>query len=96
MVMITTRMAPVASVLQSSASASFPPDSFAAMMPEPMTAATSNAVPRASAVKRRARLKSSMVPPDAGRRSQQQPPLLAFGASPEAKGIDVPQPGKIP
>ena len=66
------------------------------MMPEPITAVTSNAVPSASAVKRRARLKFSMVPPTPVRRSQQQPSLLAFGASPEAKGIDVPQPGKIP
>ena len=39
-VMITTRMAPVASVLQRSAMAVFPPASFAAMMPEPITAAT--------------------------------------------------------
>jgi hypothetical protein len=62
-VMITTRMAPVASVLQRSAMAVFPPASFAAMMPEPITAATNKAVPRASAIKRRAMSICSMIPP---------------------------------
>ena len=45
----TVRMAPVGSVLQSSASAPFPPASLAAMMPEPTTAASKNAVPSNSA-----------------------------------------------
>jgi hypothetical protein len=51
------------SVLQRSAIAVFPPASFAAMMPEPITAATNKAVPRASAIKRRAMSNYSMIPP---------------------------------
>ena len=50
--MRTVRIAPVGSVLQSSASAPFPPASFAAMMPEPTTAASRNAVPKHSAAVR--------------------------------------------
>src|SRR3989304_5821734 len=53
MVMMTTRTAPVASVLQRSAIASFPPASFAAMMPEPTTALTRKKEPSASAAKSR-------------------------------------------
>src|SRR5689334_17664973 len=51
----TTRMAPVGKVLQRSASAPLPPDSFCAMIPEPMTAASRKAVPRNSATSRRLR-----------------------------------------
>ena len=40
---------PVAMALASSASPTFPPDSRSAMMPEPTTAASSSAVPKASA-----------------------------------------------
>ena len=47
--MSTVRIAPVGSVLQRSASAAFPPDRVAAMMPEPTTAASKKAVPKASA-----------------------------------------------
>ena len=50
----TTRMAPVGSVLHSSASATLPPASRCAMMPEPTTVASRNAVPSASATARRA------------------------------------------
>ena len=50
--MRTVRIAPVGSVLHSSANAAFPPDSFAAMMPEPTTAASKKAVPKASATMR--------------------------------------------
>ena len=48
-----TSMAPVASVLAMSAIATFPPASRSPMMPEPMTAASTKAVPRASATTRR-------------------------------------------
>src|ERR1700732_3039474 len=57
--MRTTSIAPVASVLPSSASAT----SFvrlSAMMPEPTTVATSNAVPSASAASRRGKSKFCM------------------------------------
>ena len=47
--MRTGSIAPVASALQSSASATFPPVSRSAMMPEPITVASSSAVPSASA-----------------------------------------------
>ena len=57
----TTRMAPVGSVLHRSASAPLPPASFAAMMPEPTTAASRNAVPSASAARRRP--KSGVIDP---------------------------------
>src|ERR1041384_168200 len=46
--------APVAMVLASKATATLPPDRRSPMMPEPTTAASSNAVPTASAVTRRA------------------------------------------
>ena len=51
----TTRIAPVGMVLHSSAIAPFPPASRCAMMPEPTTAASRNAVPSASAAARRDR-----------------------------------------
>src|SRR6266700_2099138 len=51
-----TSAAPVAIVFVSSASATFPPDSRSAIIPEPTTAATRNAVPRNSAATRRDRL----------------------------------------
>src|SRR5262249_47626918 len=54
-VMSTNRMAPVASALASSASASFPPAKRSAMMPEPTTVATRSPVPAASAARRSAR-----------------------------------------
>src|SRR5262245_57780542 len=47
MVMMTTRIAAVASVLQRSASATFPSESVSAMMPEPITAMTRKNVPSA-------------------------------------------------
>ena len=46
--MSTVRIAPVGSVLHSKASASFPPESRCAMIPEPITVASRNVVPRAS------------------------------------------------
>ena len=49
MVISTARMAPVASVLPISATASFPPARFSAMIPEPTTVASRNRVPSASA-----------------------------------------------
>src|SRR5471030_232762 len=52
-VMKTTSPAPVASVLPSKATAAFPLARRSAMMPEPMTIATSRAVPRNSAARRR-------------------------------------------
>ena len=52
MVMSTTRMAPVGSVLPSSASATLPPASRSPMMPEPITVASRSAVPSASAPSR--------------------------------------------
>src|SRR3981081_3666280 len=55
MVMITTRIAPVGSVLPRSAIAWFPPDNRSAMMPEPITVATRMPVPSASARSRRER-----------------------------------------
>ena len=51
--MSATSAAPVASVFASSASATFPPASRSPMMPEPTTAASSIAVPTASATARR-------------------------------------------
>src|SRR5437868_6810499 len=54
--MIATSAAPVATVFASSASATFPPESRSAMIPEPTTAATRNAVPRNSDATRRDRL----------------------------------------
>src|SRR5215831_3513635 len=52
--MSTARMAPVGMVLQRRASATLPPASFCAMMPEPTTAAKRNAVPSHSANRRSA------------------------------------------
>src|SRR6185312_10233930 len=49
-----TSIAPVAKVLASSAMATFPPASRSPMIPEPITAASRNAVPRNSATARRA------------------------------------------
>ena len=49
MVINTARMAPVASVLPSRATASLPSARFSAMIPEPTTVASSSSVPRASA-----------------------------------------------
>ena len=54
-----TSIAPVASVLASSAMATLPPASRSPMMPEPTTAASRNAVPSASAAMRRAGVMSS-------------------------------------
>ena len=56
MVIKTTSIAPVASELHSSAKPTFPPESRSAMMPEPTMAARRKAVPRPSAMSRRARL----------------------------------------
>ena len=53
--MIATSAPPVAIAFASSAIATSPPASRSAMMPEPTTAASSSAVPTASAVARRAR-----------------------------------------
>jgi hypothetical protein len=50
----TTKIAPVGMVLHRSASATFPPESLSAMMPEPTTAASRNAVPSHSAKMHRA------------------------------------------
>src|SRR5882672_3609640 len=50
-----TRAAPVASVFASSATATLPPARRSPMMPEPTTAASSIAVPTASATRRRSR-----------------------------------------
>ena len=47
---ITTSMAPVATVLPSNAIASLPPESVSPMIPEPTTVANRNAVPIASAL----------------------------------------------
>ena len=52
MVTSTNRMAPVGSVLHSSASARLPPARRSAMMPEPITVARRKAVPRNSAASR--------------------------------------------
>src|SRR5665809_15098 len=52
----TTRIAPVAAVLHSNASATLPPESCSAMMPEPTIAARRKAAPTPSAARRRARL----------------------------------------
>src|SRR5512134_2734033 len=60
--MSATRIAPVASVLPSSAIASFPPARRSAMMPEPTTVASSSAVPTASAARRRASVGSELTP----------------------------------
>jgi hypothetical protein len=49
MVIKTNRIAPVARVFPSSATASFPPERFCAMMPEPMTQANRKKEPTASA-----------------------------------------------
>ena len=54
MVISTNRMAPVARVLPSSATAALPPASASAMMPEPMTVANRKKEPRPSAASRRA------------------------------------------
>src|SRR5437764_15293906 len=59
MVMRTTRIAPVGSVLPSSASATSLVK-VSAMMPEPTTVATNNAVPSASAANRRGKSTSCM------------------------------------
>src|SRR5207244_2853240 len=50
--MSATSAAPVAMVFASSASATFPADKRSAIIPEPTTAATRNAVPRNSAATR--------------------------------------------
>ena len=57
----TTRIAPVGIVLPSSASATFPPASLSAMIPEPTTVATSSPVPSASAARRCAGAKVSVT-----------------------------------
>ena len=96
MVMMTTSTAPVAMVLHSSASASFPPASFSAMMPEPTTAITRKNVPSASAARRRVR-SYCIAPLPRSLQPQQQPPLdFVAGAAVVANGSDVPQPGKMP
>lgn len=51
--MSTARVATVAPVLASSATAAFPPASRSAMIPEPMTAAQSSSAPNDSAKRRR-------------------------------------------
>src|SRR5277367_664388 len=53
--MSATKPAPVASVLARRAMATFPPDNLSPMIPEPITVARRNAVPRASAAALRAR-----------------------------------------
>ena len=53
--------APVDKVFPSSARATFPPASRSAMRPEPITVATSNAVPTASAANRRAEFSITRV-----------------------------------
>ena len=53
MVISTNSMAPVAILLPSSATASFPADSYAAMIPEPITAANRKKEPSPSAASRR-------------------------------------------
>src|SRR5262249_47472994 len=57
-VISTARPAPVANVLPSSARATLPPARRSPMMPEPITTASSSAVPNASAAKRRDTLKA--------------------------------------
>jgi hypothetical protein len=52
----TASIAPVASELHNSAKPTFPPESRSAIMPEPTMAARRKAVPRPSAMSRRARL----------------------------------------
>src|SRR5258708_36966627 len=54
--------APVASVLASSAKATFPPASLSPVIPEPTTAARRKAVPRASATARRERVMDRVSP----------------------------------
>src|SRR4051794_30016375 len=63
MLMRTTRIAPVGSVLPSSASATSLVK-VSAMMPEPTTVATNSAVPRASAASRRGRSNSDIAGSD--------------------------------
>jgi len=65
----TTSIAPVASVLPSSASAIFPPASRSAMMPDPITAASRNALPVNSAARRRVRSSRDAIGFQAARRS---------------------------
>ena len=48
-VISTNRIAPVASVFPSIATATLPPENRSAMMPEPITVANSQKLPRASA-----------------------------------------------
>ena len=55
--MRTTRPAPMAAVVPMSATPSFPPDRFTAMMPAPMITASRPAVPRNSATRRRASMR---------------------------------------
>jgi hypothetical protein len=54
-VISTNRIAPVASVFPSRATASFPPDRLSAMIPEPITQANRKNEPTPSAVTLRAR-----------------------------------------
>src|SRR5687767_5705540 len=61
MAISTTRMAPVAMVLPSSATATFPPARRSAMIPDPTTVATSIHVPRNSATARRGRSNSDIL-----------------------------------
>src|SRR5689334_12948840 len=79
----TTRIAPVAIVLPSSAMATFPPARFCAMMPEPTTVATSIKVPRNSATARRGRSNSGI---DSSRLGQRLTDLVQ--ALLEAQPID--------
>ena len=71
MVMSTTRIAPVGSVLPSSASA-ISLVRVSAMMPEPTTVATSSAVPSASAARRRGKSNFCISWPFLGRMSRQR------------------------
>src|SRR5450432_907549 len=69
--MSATRPAPVATVLASSAIATFPPAKRSAMIPEPTTVAKRNAVPIASDARRRV-IEMSFISANA----QQQPDFV--------------------
>src|SRR5215471_11121792 len=86
--MSTARIAPVAMVLQRRASATLPPASFCAMMPEPTTAARRNAVPSHSANRRRASVGINGFR-GLGRRAFHLPDLAELAL--QAERVDGPQ-----
>ena len=86
MVISTNRIAPVASVLPSRATASFPPARFSAMIPEPITVANRKKEPSPSAASRRA---SGGRSGKAGLQWRQEPAARVPPAHPQHFGAET-------